>query len=179
MYNQIDADSQEITRVNSEHAEILRLLARRQKASGHPYGPIAGTLGAAAFATWGSILRDAQADPLTVVNRAYLAWLAFAIVLGIAASAATVLWASVRSQRQLAADGDRITEYRFQHQVRQIRDQVLAGIRDREQADRRKRWERWMAGNGTEPHPEPGPDAQASGELIPFDRSRGSHRSSG
>lgn len=171
MYSQIDTDSQEITRVQSEHAEILRTLKRRQKALSPIHGAIAATLTAAACAVWGSILRDAHVDPYTTVTRAYLAWLAFAIVLGIAASAATVLWASVYNTRRLAAEGDRIAEYRDRQQIRRISDQVLAGIRKQQQADRQQRWDRWLQDTGTGPRADPS-------QVIPIDRTRGARNSS-
>lgn len=183
MHNRIDADSQEITRVNSEHAEIFRILKRRQRFTGRPYGPVAGALGAAATFIWGSILRDARTNPQLVPSRAYLAWLAFAIVIGFSAAVAAILWCSVVNTRKLAADGDRINEYRLNQQVREIRDQVLAGIRDQEQSERRQRWERWMAGTGTEPRPDPRADPRADprpagGQVMPFDRPRPAGRNS-
>lgn len=148
----VDEDSREFACTNERHTEVLRIRNRRQEATAHPYGPIAGTLGACALITWGSILRDARADPHTTGTRAYLAWLAFAIVLGIAASAATVLWASVLNTRRLAADGDRICEYDAEQQAKRdaqqaenIAQAVLATLRKEEHEARQKSWEQIAA----------------------------------
>lgn len=177
--DRIDASNQEITRAQNEHAEILKVLKRREQATAHPYGPIAGTLGAAALVVWGSILRDARVDPLTIANRAYLAWLAFAIVLGIAASAATVLWASVRNTRRLAAEQDRIKKYddeqkakRDDRQTEKIVKMVLAGLRDEE----RKKYIKAVADEFRAETATLGRVDEAT--VVPFGRPRHGQRSS-
>lgn len=179
MYRQIDADSQEISRVRDEHAEIFRILKRRQRTLSPAHGVIAGTLAAAALVAWGTILRDARSVHDATASRAYLAYLAFAIALVVAASAAAVLWASVCNTRRLAADQDRIKKYddeqkakRDDRQTEKIVKMVLAGLRDEE----RKKYIKAVADEFRAETATLGRVDEAT--VVPFGRPRHGQRSS-
>lgn len=190
--NPIDANSQEIT-------DVLRLLKRRQQVTGRPYGPIAGVLCAVATFVWGAILREARINPHVIPSRAYLAWLAFAIVLGFSAAVAAILWCSVVNTRRLAADGDRIDEYNSDRLTKNLAQQIIATATEkqlakcvadevtrqldtRDRAAKQQRWETLLSDTGTTgpSAPPPQPQQQRGGDpVVPFARRPGSARNSG
>lgn len=129
MHSQIDADSQEITRVQSERAEVRALIRQRQDARVPPiYGISAGLLGAAAVAVWAVVVAYAAEKPPMPVTRAYAAALTLAAVLGVAASAATVTYVWERGARARTAAADRIREYDQDRLVRAVKDAMAVFI---------------------------------------------------
>ncbi len=158
-------DSQDVTRIKTEHETMLELLAKRQKASISAYALPVVILDAVALFVWGVILRDAQHAPPEPVTVAYAASLTAATVLALCAITATAVWILVGFLKREAAERDRIIEYQTKHhkkrlntQVDAIADAVHARIRQAEHDARQTFWERKadeqrQAATGTGPPP--------------------------
>lgn len=127
----IDQDSQELRQLTREHEEVSRMLGRRQRQTNHfAYGAVAATLGILALMVWVFIFADARRTAGRPLTQGYAVFLAFAVVLGIAGSAAAFTWAIVTEQRKRAAEDDKIRDYHEGRQVRAIRDAIAVFLRE-------------------------------------------------
>lgn len=128
MYNSRIEDSQEHARVTSEHAQILRLLEKRQKIGHTPTAVTAAILDSIALVLWGIILRDTHTSPSQPPTRAYLAFLALSSVIALAASTATLAWGIAKYVQRLTAESDRLKAYDEQQLVKRVTASVLKSM---------------------------------------------------
>lgn len=141
MCSRTDQDSQELTRISSHHKAILDLKAKRQRAGHASYGLIALTLTVAAAFVWGLVFRDAHTGATTHIDRPYLAFLAFAQIVGIASTASTLTWMVVRAMQRQIADHDTIRTYDDEQLVKHVADAVYARIVKAQKAEQQTLWE--------------------------------------
>ena len=131
-------DSQELRNAEDEHREVRAILRRRQQhGASTTYRVLAGSAGSAALVMWGFIVANAAVNPGGHVGRAYAAFLALAVVVGVAAVAAVFTWLRERDGSRRSAEADRIREYQHTRQVKAIRDAIGVFLRD---GDEDARW---------------------------------------
>jgi len=122
-------DSQELRNAEDEHREVRAILRRRQQhGASTTYRVLAGSAGSAALVMWGFIAANAAVNPAGHVGRAYAAFLALAVVVGVAAIAAVFTWLRERDGSRRSAEADRIREYQHGRQVRAIQAAVAAAL---------------------------------------------------
>lgn len=115
--------------------EVREILRRRQKNINHfAYGLVAASLASTALMVWGFILSDALRDGGAPLTKGYASFLAFAMVLGIAASGAIVTWMIVRDGRRRAAEEDVIREFDQHQQLGAIHDAIAVFLREGDEA---------------------------------------------
>lgn len=176
-------DSRDDSRTREQEDEVRDILRRRQRNTNYPTGGlVAAALGGLGLLVWGCVFASAWHDADKPLTNGHASFLAFSVVLGIAAVVVAVLWASVFNQRRLAAEDDRIMAYvnrqmveHDERQARKIVDLVLAGLRDEE----RKRYIKAVADELREETDSTGCgriDDRAS--VILLDRPRRGQRSS-
>lgn len=175
-----DEDTQEISRITSRHRDILKLLERRQQHGHTAYAAVAATIDGVALLVWGTILRDAILEPPSAPSRAYLAFLAFAIVLAMAGSAGTFTWMIVIVNQRLASEQDRIKAYDDEQQIKKVTNAVVAALDKRDRQAKQEQWENLLGGTGTigggsggSAGPVPQPRNGESGNVIPWRRAGG------
>lgn len=116
---------------HNEAREVEQLVRRRRKNKGHiVHGVIAGALCAAALCMWATVRADVAHTPGGPLSTRYAAYLAFAIVLGVAAAASTLTWLIVWNINARAAESDRIREYHEARQMRVIREAIGVFLQD-------------------------------------------------
>ncbi|WP_328344599.1 hypothetical protein [Micromonospora sp. NBC_00421] len=180
-----DQDSQEITRLTNRHKEILDLRAKRQRVGHTAYGLIALGLTIGAAFMWGLVFHDAHMDPAAQSTRGYQAFLAFALLAGVAAAGCVRTWMMVRVIQRHTADHDRIHAYDEEQQVKRVAEAVYARFVKAEKAAQQTRWEKkadnieqaLAATNGRAPRPRQGtaPSSDPS-PVIRLPQARQSHR---
>ncbi|MER7331810.1 MULTISPECIES: hypothetical protein [unclassified Micromonospora] len=167
----IDDDSHGINRIPGDHA-ILTLLEKRQHYGHTVYGTIAGLLAGTAVFIWGFILRDAYDSPPQAPTRGYLAWLAFAVVIGIGGLISTFTWMTVRVIQRLAAERDRISRYDEKQFVKKVVTGVHEALKEDRRAEKVRRWQEAFAAEGTTGNPPAPPPSTVCGadrtQVIPI-----------
>lgn len=124
-------DSQDLRRAQYEHDEIRELISRRRDPRvPFVYGMTAAGLSSVALLLWGVIGAVAISDPGAPQTRAFSSVVAFAAVLGVAASASAFTYVLERGDRRRAAESDRIREHHQVRQVRALKDAIGVFLRD-------------------------------------------------
>lgn len=130
LYN-LEEGAPDDRRDRDQENEVRHILRRRQRNTNHPvYGLVAAILGGTALLVWGFIYSDALHDGRDPLTQGYAAFLAFAIVVGFAATAAAATWMIVRDSRERGAEEDMIREHRQQQQLVAIRDAIAVFLRE-------------------------------------------------
>lgn len=197
MNNPDDTQAQTVT--DEHHRDMHRLRTERQQTGHTVYASIAAGLGGLALLAAGNVLREAAVGSPAPPTRGYLAFLAAAVVLGVAASAAAAVWMSIRVTQRMHGESDRLREYDNDHLVKnvvremasvdaagtfaeRVAEEVTRLLDARERAARQRRWENLIPDTGTTgPGSTPLPTHQrGSGDpVIPFARRHGGARNSG
>ncbi|MFF0822511.1 hypothetical protein ACFYUR_19280 [Micromonospora haikouensis] len=176
----VDEDSQELTVISERHKTILCLKAKRQKVGHSAYGVVALILAGAAVGLWGFILRDASLGPPAPPSHDYLAFLAFAIVLGFCAAGSAFTWMVTRILQRQAGDLDVLMEYEFEQMEKRADRRasriINATIRGLADEDRR----RYIRSVAEEFKAETAGILNSDGKstVTPFTRARSNQRSS-